>query len=53
MMSTGLNAAMTSLGAEGVAVICSAAAQMWTHEPDILHRAGMIGFPSVTANNAA
>jgi diguanylate cyclase (GGDEF)-like protein len=47
MMSTGLNAAMTALGAEGVAVIrCGKGAE---DEPDILHRAGMIGFPSVTA----
>lgn len=47
MMATGLDAVMTSLGAEGAAVIRGATSA--ADEPDILHRAGMIGFPAVTA----
>jgi diguanylate cyclase (GGDEF)-like protein len=47
MMALGLESAMTALGAEGAAVIrgTSTAAE----DPEILHRAGMIGFPAATA----
>jgi len=46
-MAVGLDAVMTALGAEGVAVIRST--KNSDDEPDILHRAGMIGFPATTA----
>ena len=49
MMATGLDAAMTALGAEGIAVIRGAPTTP-TDDPDILHRAGMIGFPANTAS---
>src|SRR5579862_593094 len=47
MMATGLDAAMTSVGAGGAGVIRGATSA--EDEADILHRAGMIGFPAVTA----
>jgi diguanylate cyclase (GGDEF)-like protein len=46
MMALGLESVMASLGAEGVAVIRGTAA---AEEPEIIHRAGMIGFPAATA----
>ncbi len=42
MMATGLDAIMGSLGAEGVAVIRAFPA-LPAAEPEVLHRAGMIG----------
>src|SRR5579871_753280 len=49
MMATGLDSAMTSLGAEGIAVIRGAPGSA-SDDPEILHRAGMIGFPANTAS---
>jgi len=46
MMVLGLESVMASLSAEGAAVIRGTAA---TDEPEIIHRAGMIGFPAATA----
>jgi diguanylate cyclase (GGDEF)-like protein len=48
MIATGLDAIMTSLGAEGVAVI-RGAPESAIEEPEILHRAGMIGLPNTSA----
>jgi diguanylate cyclase (GGDEF)-like protein len=48
MIATGLDAIMGSLGAEGAAVIRRAAGDS-TSEPEILHRAGIIGVPSTAA----
>ena len=48
MMAAGLDAIMGSLGAEGVAVIRSISATAGV-EPEVLHRAGMIGLPATSA----
>src|SRR5215469_1512576 len=48
MMDTGLDAVIGSLGAEGGAVI-RGAPEGATSEPEILHRAGIIGLPNTAA----
>ena len=48
MIAAGLDAIMGSLGAEGAAVIRGAAGDA-AGEPEILHRAGIIGLPSSAA----
>lgn len=48
MIATGLDAAMAALGAEGVAVI-RGAPDTAVAEPEVLHRAGMIGLPTTSA----
>jgi diguanylate cyclase (GGDEF)-like protein len=48
MIATGLDAVMGSLGAEGAAVIRGVPGDA-TSEPEILHRAGIIGLPNTTA----
>ncbi len=48
MMSTGLDAVLAALGAEGAAVIRGLAGSV-SDEPEVLHRAGMIGLPATTA----
>lgn len=48
MMTTGLDAMMAALGAEGVAVI-RGGSDSPTGEPEVLHRAGMIGLPVTSA----
>jgi diguanylate cyclase (GGDEF)-like protein len=47
-MTTGLEAVMTALGAEGAMVIRGAPGSA-SEEPDVLHRAGMAGLPATTA----
>lgn len=49
MMATGLDAIMGALGAEGTAVI-SGSATSAVDEPEVLHRAGMIGLPATSAS---
>lgn len=46
MLALGLESIMASLGAEGAAIIRGSSAE---EEPEIVHRAGMIGFPAATA----
>jgi diguanylate cyclase (GGDEF)-like protein len=48
MIASGLDAIMGSLGAEGAAVIRGVPGDA-TSEPEILHRAGIIGLPSTAA----
>ena len=48
MMAAGLDAIMGSLGAEGIAVIRGISDTAGV-EPDVLHRAGMIGLPATSA----
>jgi diguanylate cyclase (GGDEF)-like protein len=48
MMTTGLDAVMAAVGAEGAAVI-RGAADSAAKEPDVLHRVGMIGLPATSA----
>jgi diguanylate cyclase (GGDEF)-like protein len=48
MIATGLEAAMAALGAEGVAII-RGAPDTAVVEPQVLHRAGMIGLPATSA----
>ncbi len=47
MMALGLESIMASLGAEGAAIIRGSPST--EEEPEIVHRAGMIGFPAATA----
>jgi diguanylate cyclase (GGDEF)-like protein len=47
LIASGLDAVMTALGAEGAVVVRGT--KNADDEPDILHRAGMIGFPATTA----
>jgi len=47
LIATGLDAVMASLGADGAVVIRGT--NKADDEPDIMQRAGMIGFPSTTA----
>ncbi|HTI82112.1 MAG TPA: GGDEF domain-containing protein [Acetobacteraceae bacterium] len=47
MLALGLESIMASLGAEGAAIIRGSPAA--EDEPEIVHRAGMIGFPAATA----
>jgi hypothetical protein len=48
MMATGLEAIMGALGAEGVAVI-RGAPDTSVVDPEILHRAGLVGLPAMSA----
>src|SRR4051794_23165809 len=48
LLATGLEAIMQALGAEGIAVIRGAPDSAAT-EPEVLHRAGMIGLPATSA----
>ena len=48
MMTAGLDSILAALGAEGAAVIRGAASSV-SEEPEVLHRAGMIGLPATTA----
>ena len=48
MIATGLDAVMGALGAEGAAVI-RGAARGAAEEPEIMHRAGLVGLPATTA----
>ena len=48
MMATGLEAIMGALGAEGVAVI-RGAPDTSVVDPEILHRAGLVGLPATSA----
>lgn len=50
MIATGLDAVMGSLGAEGAAVI-RGTARGAAEQPEIMHRAGLVGLPATTAGS--